>query len=145
MRSSLRKILASVMIVCMLVAIIPCHVFAAGKTGWRKVGDNDYRYYITSTKYAKGWKKINGYWYYFGKDGLRYHKSSNPDYCDYGDRVIKNKRYFFKTNGKLITSKWIRIDGLYDCERDASRVCDNISEYLHPNQSPKAAIPCEEN
>jgi deoxyadenosine/deoxycytidine kinase len=38
-----------------------------------------------------------------------------------------------------------RIDGLYDCERDASRVCDNISEYLHPNQSPKAAIPCEEN
>ena len=39
----------------------------------------------------------------------------------------------------------IRIDGLYDCERDTSRVCDNISEYLHPNQSPKAAIPCEEN
>ena len=39
----------------------------------------------------------------------------------------------------------IRIDGLYDCERDASRVCENISEYLHPNQSPKAAIPCDEN
>ena len=39
----------------------------------------------------------------------------------------------------------IRIDGLYDCERDASSVCENISEYLHPNQSPKAAIPCEEN
>ena len=39
----------------------------------------------------------------------------------------------------------IRIDGLYNCERDGSRVCDNISEYLHPNQSPKAAIPCEDN
>jgi deoxyadenosine/deoxycytidine kinase len=39
----------------------------------------------------------------------------------------------------------IRIDGRYDCERDASRVCENISEYLHPNQSPKAAIPCEDN
>ena len=39
----------------------------------------------------------------------------------------------------------LRIDGLYDCERDASRVCENISEYLHPNQSPKAAIPYEEN
>ena len=39
----------------------------------------------------------------------------------------------------------IRIDGLYDCERDVSSVCENISEYLHPNQSPKAAIPCEEN
>ena len=39
----------------------------------------------------------------------------------------------------------IRIDGLYNCERDGTRVCDNISEYLHPNQSPKAAIPCEDN
>ena len=39
----------------------------------------------------------------------------------------------------------IRIDGLYNLERDTGRVCDNISEYLHPNQSPKAAIACEEN
>ena len=39
----------------------------------------------------------------------------------------------------------IRIDGLYNFERDGTRVCDNISEYLHPNQSPKAAIPCEDN
>lgn len=39
----------------------------------------------------------------------------------------------------------IRINGLYDCERDATRVCDNISEYLHPNQSPKAAFACDEN
>ena len=39
----------------------------------------------------------------------------------------------------------IKIDGLYDCERDAARIYDNISEYLHPNQSPKAAIACEEN
>ena len=39
----------------------------------------------------------------------------------------------------------IRIDGLYNCERDSARVCDNIFEYLHPNQSPKAAIPCKDN
>ena len=39
----------------------------------------------------------------------------------------------------------IRIDGLYNLERDTGRVCENISEYLHPNQSPKAAIACEEN
>ena len=37
----------------------------------------------------------------------------------------------------------IRIDGLYDCDRDSARVCDNISQYLHPNQSPKAVIPEE--
>jgi deoxyadenosine/deoxycytidine kinase len=39
----------------------------------------------------------------------------------------------------------IKINGLYDCERDANRVCDDIFGYLHPNQSPKAAIPYEEN
>ena len=39
----------------------------------------------------------------------------------------------------------IRIDGIYDCSRDALRICDNVSLYLHPNQSPKAAIPCGEN
>ena len=39
----------------------------------------------------------------------------------------------------------IRIDGLYDCQRDCKSVCENISSYLHPNQSPKAVIPFEEN
>ena len=39
----------------------------------------------------------------------------------------------------------IRINGLYDCERDSMRVCENISNYLHPNQSPKAVVPFEEN
>ncbi len=39
----------------------------------------------------------------------------------------------------------VRIDGMYDYVRDAARVCDNVSLYLHPNQSPKAVIPCEEN
>ena len=37
----------------------------------------------------------------------------------------------------------IKINGLYDCERDAKGVCENISEYLHPNQNPKAAIFCQ--
>ena len=35
----------------------------------------------------------------------------------------------------------IRIDGLYDCNRDVKRVCDDISRHLHPNESPKAVIP----
>ena len=35
----------------------------------------------------------------------------------------------------------IRIDGMYDCERDVKRVCDDIKRYLHPNDSPKAIIP----
>jgi deoxyadenosine/deoxycytidine kinase len=35
----------------------------------------------------------------------------------------------------------IRIDGMYDCEIDVKRVCDDIKRYLHPNDSPKALIP----
>ena len=43
------------------------------------------------------------------------------------------------------TMNVIRINGLYDCERDSARVCENISNYLHPNQSPKAVLPFEDN
>ena len=39
----------------------------------------------------------------------------------------------------------IKIDGLYDCERDSGRVCEDISNYLHPNQSPKVVLPCDDN
>ena len=39
----------------------------------------------------------------------------------------------------------MRINGLYDCERDSTRICNDIEEYLHPNQSPKAAVSCQEN
>ena len=56
--------------------------------------------------------------------------------------AIKKKLDKFANSSTMIV---LRIDGLYNCERDAPRVCENISEYLHPNQSPKAAIPCEEN
>ena len=56
--------------------------------------------------------------------------------------AIKKKLDVLSNSSTIVV---IRIDGLYNCERDASRVCDNISEYLHPNESPKAAIPFEEN
>ena len=39
----------------------------------------------------------------------------------------------------------IKIDGLYDYKRDSVRVCENISNYLHPNQSPKAVLSYKEN
>ena len=57
-------------------------------------------------------------------------------------QAIKKKMDELANSSTMIV---IRIDGNYDCERDASRICEDVSEYLHPNQSPKAAIPCEEN
>ena len=57
-------------------------------------------------------------------------------------QAIKKKLDELANSSTMIV---IRIDGRYDCERDAFRICEDISEYLHPNQSPKAAIPSEEN
>ena len=56
--------------------------------------------------------------------------------------ILKNKFDELANSSTLFV---IRIDGLYDCVRDSDRVCENISNYLHPNQSPKAVTPFEEN
>ena len=56
--------------------------------------------------------------------------------------LLKNKFDEMANSSAMIV---IKIDGMYDCERDSVRICDNISSYLHPNQSPKAVVLCEEN
>ena len=56
--------------------------------------------------------------------------------------LLKNKFDEMANSSAMIV---IKIDGMYDCERDSVRLCDNISNYLHPNQSPKAVALCEEN
>ena len=56
--------------------------------------------------------------------------------------LLKNKFDELANSSTMIV---IRIDGLYDCVRDSGRVCENISNYLHPNQSPKAVTPFEEH
>ena len=55
---------------------------------------------------------------------------------------IKKKLDDLFKNSAIIVYK---IDGKYDCDRDAKRVCDDIFGFIHPNQSPKAAICLEEN
>ena len=52
--------------------------------------------------------------------------------------AIKNKMDEMCNSSTMIV---IRIDGMYDCNRDLKRVCDDISRQLHPNDSPKAVIP----
>ena len=55
---------------------------------------------------------------------------------------IKNKLDNLFENSAILVSK---IDGKYDCERDSKRVCEDISGFIHPNQSPKAAICFDES
>ena len=52
--------------------------------------------------------------------------------------AIKNKMDEMCNSSTMIV---IRIDGMYDCNRDVKRVWDDISRQLHPNDSPKAVIP----
>ena len=51
---------------------------------------------------------------------------------------IKNKMDKMCDSSTMIV---IRIDGMYDCDRDVKRVCNDINRQLHPNDSPKAVIP----
>ena len=51
---------------------------------------------------------------------------------------IKNKMDRMCDSSTMIV---IRIDGMYDCNRDVKRVCNDINRQLHPNDSPKAVIP----
>jgi len=52
--------------------------------------------------------------------------------------AIKNKMDEMCNSSTMIV---IRIDGMYDCNRDVKRVCDDINRHFHPNDSPKAVIP----
>ena len=55
---------------------------------------------------------------------------------------IKKKLDELAENSAILVFK---IDGRYDLERDSNSVCENISELIHPNQSPKAALCLEDN
>ena len=48
--------------------------------------------------------------------------------------LLKNK---FDKLANSSTMRVLRIDGLYDCKRDSGRVCEDIFNYLYPNQSTK--------
>ena len=67
-----------------------------------------------------------------------------------GEEFSIEKSYLIKIKEKLdqladsSTMIVIRINGIYDFKRDENRICDDILSYLHPNQSPKAALNYDE-
>ena len=56
---------------------------------------------------------------------------------------LLKKKFDEMANSSTMTV--IRIDGMYDCERDSENVCENISNYLYANQSSKAVLPVNED
>lgn len=87
------------------------------KEGWQEE-NNNWRFY-EHNKPVTNWKKIQGKWYYFNKDG---HRLSNTTFDGYvfnkdgvmaenGWNFIDGKWYFANSSGKISQNKWEKIAG----------------------------------
>lgn len=87
------------------------------KEGWQEE-NNNWRFY-EHNKPVTNWKKIQGKWYYFNKDG---HRLSNTTFDGYvfnkdgvmaenGWNFINGKWYFANSSGKISQDKWEKING----------------------------------
>lgn len=95
------------------------------KEGWQEE-NNNWRFY-EHNKPVTNWKKIQGKWYYFNKDG---HRLSNTTFDGYvfnrdgvmaenGWNFINGKWYFANSSGKISQNKWEKIGGAwYYFEKD---------------------------
>ena len=89
------------------------------KEGWQEE-NNNWRFY-EHNKPVTNWKKIQGKWYYFNKDG---HRLSNTTFNGYvfnkdgvmaenGWNFINGKWYFANSSGKISQNKWEKIGGAW--------------------------------
>ena len=89
------------------------------KEGWQEE-NNNWRFY-DHNKPVTNWKKIQGKWYYFNKDG---HRLSNTTFDGYvfnkdgvmaenGWNFINGKWYFANSSGKISQNKWEKIGGAW--------------------------------
>lgn len=89
------------------------------KEGWQEE-NNNWRFY-EHNKPVTNWKKIQGKWYYFNKDG---HRLSNTTFDGYvfnkdgvmaenGWNFINEKWYFANSSGKISQNKWEKIGGAW--------------------------------
>ena len=89
------------------------------KDGW-VLEKNIWRFYEANQP-TLNWKKINGKWYYFDKDGIMlsdtifdgYILTSSGAMVDSGWANIKDKGYYANTSGRLIKNKWEKISGIW--------------------------------
>ena len=71
-------------------------------TGWIKESEEYWHHAESDGRLDRGWKKINGYWYYFSDD----------QFCDMttGWININGKEYYLRSSGEMVTG-WHKIDG----------------------------------
>lgn len=89
------------------------------KEGWQEE-DNNWRFY-EHNKPVTNWKKIQGKWYYFNKDGNRLSNTTFDGYvfnkdgvmAENGWNFIDGKWYFANSSGKISQNKWEKINGIW--------------------------------
>lgn len=116
------------------------------KEGWQEE-NNNWRFY-EHNKPVTNWKKIQGKWYYFNKDG---HRLSNTTFDGYvfnkdgvmaenGWNFINGKWYFASSSGKISQNKWEKIAGSwYYFDKDGIMLSNTIiNTYLLTNSGAMA-------
>ncbi|CAM1662979.1 hypothetical protein SMID22_05160 [Streptococcus mitis] len=116
------------------------------KEGWQEE-NNNWRFY-EHNKPVINWKKIQGKWYYFNKDG---HRLSNTTFDGYvfnkdgvmaenGWNFINGKWYFANSSGKISQNKWEKINGSwYYFDKDGIMLSNTtINSYLLTNSGAMA-------
>ena len=116
------------------------------KEGWQEE-NNKWRFY-EHNKPVINWKKIQGKWYYFNKDG---HRLSNTTFDGYvfnkdgvmaenGWNFINRKWYFANSSGKISQNKWEKIGGSwYYFDKDGIMLSNTtINSYLLTNSGAMA-------
>ena len=116
------------------------------KDGWI-FEENIWRFY-EANKATVNWKKINGKWYYFNKDGIMlsdtiydgYILTSSGAMVDSGWGKIKDNWYYANPSGKIVKQDWKKIGGVwYYFDKDGIMLSNTIfDDYLFTNSGAMA-------
>ncbi len=116
------------------------------KDGW-VLEKNIWRFYEANQP-TLNWKKINGKWYYFDKDGIMlsdtifdgYILTSSGAMVDSGWANIKDKWYYANAYGKISQQKWEKVGGVwYYFDKDGVMLSNTIFDgYIFTNSGAMA-------
>ena len=116
------------------------------KDGW-VLEENHWRFYENNAP-VLNWKKIQGKWYYFNKDGIMlsdtifdgYILTSSGAMVDSGWSKLQDKWYYANAYGKISQQKWDKIGGVwYYFDQDGVMLSNTIFDgYLFTNSGAMA-------
>ena len=116
------------------------------KEGW-VLEENHWRFFENNAP-VLNWKKIQGKWYYFNKDGIMlsdtifdgYILTSSGAMVDSGWSKLQDKWYYANAYGKISQQKWEKISGVwYYFDQDGVMLSNTIfDDYLFTNSGAMA-------